>query len=260
MGLLRLTLGSGPRIRRDAPRTGPLCEGGHTAGGQARVDAVTRRRIIWGDTPEGCMSRKLILLVDDDRDTLDAYAVLFQALGHVTAAASDGPDAVAAVLRLRPDLMLLDLGLPRMSGFEVLERIRSDAHGARLPVIVLTGRAFANQVAELHQHGCLRVLIKPCEPVALCQAVEEALHAPPQLPAPREDRPVNGALRVRTSKPRNARRRPVESTAPRSLEALCLWSDFLGRRSEGLRETAAALVARAVELRERIRLRSTPRA
>jgi CheY-like chemotaxis protein len=207
------------------------------------------------------MSRKLILLVDDDRDTLESFAVLFQALGHATAGASDGPAAVAAALQLRPDLMLLGLGLPHMTGVEVLERIRGDANGARLPVIILTDQAFPNQVAELRQHGCLSVLIKPCEPVALCHAVEEALHAPLHVPPPREDRRLNGALRVQPLKLRNSRRRPVESAGPRSLEALCLWSDFLGRRSEGLRETAAALVARALEVRERnLRLRSACRA
>jgi CheY-like chemotaxis protein len=207
------------------------------------------------------MGRKLILLVDDDPDTLDAYVVAFQALGHATAAVPDRAAAVAAALRLRPDLMLLDVAMPGMNGLEVLERIRRDAHGARLPVIVLTGEASPNQVAQLRQHGYVRVFVKPCEPVSLCQAVAEALHAPLQVPVPLETGRLNVAMRVRSSKPRNSCRRPVERTGPRGLEALCLWADFLGRQSEGLRETAAALVARAVQVQERnLRLRSARRA
>src|SRR5215475_3349697 len=68
---------------------------------------------------------KLILLVDDDRDTLEAYAVLFQALGHTTATASDGPQALTAARELHPDLILLDVGLPRMGGVDVLRELRT---------------------------------------------------------------------------------------------------------------------------------------
>ena len=97
------------------------------------------------------MNRKLILLVDDDRDTLDAYAVLFQALGHATAGAADGPEAVTAAFNLRPDLILLDIGLPHMSGLDVLRQLRAHDSGARIPVIVVTGYALPNEVEAARQ-------------------------------------------------------------------------------------------------------------
>jgi DNA-binding response OmpR family regulator len=206
------------------------------------------------------MSPRLILLVDDDRDTVEGYSVFLQARGHATATAADGLSAVAAALRLRPDLILLDLGLPRMNGLEVLRRIRADAEGATIPVIILTGHAYPEDVNVARQQLCSRVLIKPCDPMTLCEAVETTLQAHMQVERPPYGARSNGALRVRTPKPRRRARRPDVAPGERDLTSLCLWADFLCRHAAVLQDQARDLSTAAAAIRIRSRKLAARRA
>jgi CheY-like chemotaxis protein len=192
----------------------------------------------------------LILLADDDHDTVEAYTALFRARGYLTEAAHDGPAALARALALQPALMVLDIGLPRMSGLEVLRHLRADVRGARLPVLVLSGYAYPRDVDMAKQHGCNAVLTKPCEPEELCRTAERVMKA--AIPAARSPQPRDpGASQMRPPKPRRASR-PATHVPP-TLESQLLRADFLCRHSEELRLAAATASARALDIRSRCR-------
>jgi two-component system KDP operon response regulator KdpE len=87
--------------------------------------------------------RRTILLVEDDEDTSFALGIRLNANGYTTRSATDVDSALAAVASDRPDLILLDLGLPGGGGLAVLERLRDDAGRIPIPVIVLSARPAA---------------------------------------------------------------------------------------------------------------------
>ncbi len=78
-----------------------------------------------------------ILVVDDNRDSADSIATLLQLSGHRTFIAHDGLAAVEAAEHLRPDVVLLDVGLPKISGIEACRRIRSQAWGKAMVIVAL---------------------------------------------------------------------------------------------------------------------------
>lgn len=118
------------------------------------------------------MAPPLILLADDDRDTLDAYDALFRQRGYAVQCVTDGASALQKAIELRPALVILDVSLPRMDGLEVLTRLRAHAECAGIPVIVVTGHAFPEDLPGLRRQGCDAVVTKPCEPDELCRMVQ----------------------------------------------------------------------------------------
>jgi len=80
-----------------------------------------------------------ILIVDDSEDGAESLAMLLQLGGHETYQAHDGQEAIEAAERLRPDAMLLDIGLPILNGYEVCRRIRKEKWGQHLTIVALTG-------------------------------------------------------------------------------------------------------------------------
>jgi two-component system, chemotaxis family, CheB/CheR fusion protein len=83
--------------------------------------------------------RRRVLIVDDSEDGAESLAMLLQIGGHETHKAHDGISAIEAAERLRPDVMLLDIGLPRLNGNEVCSRIRQTTWGKELTIVALTG-------------------------------------------------------------------------------------------------------------------------
>jgi CheY-like chemotaxis protein len=187
---------------------------------------------------------RLILLVDDDRDTLDAYEILLARLGHRTVSATDGGAALSAALQLLPDLIVLDIGLPGMTGIEVLRQLREDIRTSQVRVLVLTGHAFPRERDEAWRARCDRLLTKPCDTATLCEAVTTLLEA-----ARPNGRLRAGAVRVRSTKPPPIERRAgPRAEALSRLESLVLWSDFLIRRAEALHAESRRLVVRSARL------------
>lgn len=80
-----------------------------------------------------------ILVVDDNADSADSLVMLLRLLGHEAEVARDGLEAVETALRTRPDVVLLDIGLPRLNGFEAARRIRLSPHGRGMKLIAVTG-------------------------------------------------------------------------------------------------------------------------
>lgn len=110
------------------------------------------------------MDRALrVLAVDDYCDTVESTAALLQCWGHECFVAHDGPGALAEADSLRPDVILLDLGLPKMSGYEVARRLRVDPQFEGLLLIAVTGYGQAKDQQTSKAAGFDFHLIKPVD-------------------------------------------------------------------------------------------------
>ena len=89
-------------------------------------------------SPNPAVSRR-ILVVDDNEDSADALTVLLRLQGHLVESANDGPRALEAAERFQPDVILLDIGMPGMNGYEVCREIRQQPWGAAILLIAQTG-------------------------------------------------------------------------------------------------------------------------
>jgi CheY-like chemotaxis protein len=83
--------------------------------------------------------RHRVLVVDDNRDAVDSLALLLELWGNEAHVARDGAEAFDAAMRLHPDVVLLDIGLPDMSGLDVCRRIRAEEWGKEMVLLALTG-------------------------------------------------------------------------------------------------------------------------
>jgi two-component system alkaline phosphatase synthesis response regulator PhoP len=107
------------------------------------------------------MSRK-ILVVDDNVDSLTIIRSMLESRGYTVRAAQSGPEALAQLEREVPDLVLLDVMMPEMSGLEVLERLRSAHATAKVPVIMVTAKMQDDDLMAGYQHGADYYITKPC--------------------------------------------------------------------------------------------------
>lgn len=117
----------------------------------------------------------LVLVVDDFSDGRELAAELLEFSGYATAQARDGEEALELIRRLAPDLVVLDIGLPRMDGFAVAGHLRSDPRTWQIPIVAITGHATSDVLERALEVGCDRALVKPCEPDLLVGAVRELL-------------------------------------------------------------------------------------
>jgi two-component system, cell cycle response regulator DivK len=117
----------------------------------------------------------LILLVDDVEDNLDVYTQFFLHNGWRAATASSGEDALVQAASLRPAVIVLDMGMPIMDGWEVTRRIRADPATRKIPIIALTGHVFPDARRRAKEAGVDEYLTKPCLPADLVEAVKRHL-------------------------------------------------------------------------------------
>lgn len=120
---------------------------------------------------------KHILVVDDYADALDIWAIYLQSMGYQVSTAADGLNAVAKAEQLLPDLIVLDLELPGLTGFEVAKRLRANPDTTHIPLIAATGYSHARQLDQARQSGFDAVVVKPCDPDMLVQEIERLLAA-----------------------------------------------------------------------------------
>ena len=118
---------------------------------------------------------KLILVVDDEPDLLELVRLTLSQEGFRVETAMDGADALAKVTALRPDLLVLDLMLPDLSGTEVCRQIRSTPETARLPVIMLTARSEEIDRIVGFELGADDYVTKPFSPRELILRVKAVL-------------------------------------------------------------------------------------
>ncbi len=116
-----------------------------------------------------------VLLAEDDPDIRHLISTKLRRSGFDVIETVDGAEALAAARRDHPDLILLDVRMPRLSGFEVLRELRADPGTAALPILILTARTRAVDVELAYAAGATDYIIKPFSPRELVRRVEEAL-------------------------------------------------------------------------------------
>jgi PAS domain S-box-containing protein len=112
-----------------------------------------------------------ILIVEDNADARDMLLALLSLERHDVVTASDGPAGVDAALRERPDVALIDIGLPGLSGYEVARRIRATESGRSIKLIALTGYGQSEDMRQAREAGFDLHLVKPVEPRRLDEAL-----------------------------------------------------------------------------------------
>lgn len=122
-----------------------------------------------------------ILIVDDNPDAADSLGQLVHLMGHEAHLAYDGPTALQVVDVIRPALILLDLAMPRMDGYRVVQHMRGS--GVQCTIVALTGYGQASDVARCLSEGFDYHLLKPAAPSDIRELVELVSH-PPLLMTP----------------------------------------------------------------------------
>jgi two-component system CheB/CheR fusion protein len=118
--------------------------------------------------------RKRVLVVDDNEDAVDSLAALLRTWGHSVQVAHDGAAAIAVAETARPDVVILDLGMPRMSGFEVARWLRRQPWGAGIRLLAVTGWGQEEDRRRSREAGFDTHLTKPVDPDLLVSEVDAA--------------------------------------------------------------------------------------
>jgi len=124
-------------------------------------------------TPENLpRSARKILLADDNTDTLEAFAAVLREQGHEVCVASSGPAVLDLLQHEQPEVLLLDIGMPGMNGYEVARRVRADFPERRMLLIAISGWGQADDKLRAQQAGFDHHLTKPVDLYALAALME----------------------------------------------------------------------------------------
>ena len=118
---------------------------------------------------------KHLMLVDDDKNSREGYQMYLSAKGFRVHAFGGGADALEFAKSSSPDLVVLDLGLPDVDGWEVARRLKNDEHTRDIPIIAFSGRSMHHEQVSALRAGCDVHLTKPCEPDRLLGAIRKLL-------------------------------------------------------------------------------------
>src|SRR5919106_7034452 len=121
--------------------------------------------------------KPLVLVVDDYQDAREMYSEYLEFSGFRVAEARNGIEALEKAFELLPDLILMDLSLPGMDGWEATRRLKADERTKRIPVVALTGHALAGASEGARKAGCDSFVTKPCLPDDLVVEVRRMLNA-----------------------------------------------------------------------------------
>jgi len=122
-------------------------------------------------------SRALVLLVDDNADMRQLYSLCLTHEGFDTEEAADGFEAFDKGLKRRPDLIVMDLRMPRLDGWEAVRLLKNRSTTQGIPIVALTGDDDLEHLKLARNAGCDAVLQKPCTPEALLATVQKLLQA-----------------------------------------------------------------------------------
>lgn len=121
------------------------------------------------------VGQALVLVVEDYQDAREMYAAYLQFSGYRVEEATNGLEAIEKTLELLPDIILMDLALPKMDGWEATRRLKTDERTKHIPIVALTGHALAGYAEGARQAGCDAFVTKPCLPDALVAEIQRML-------------------------------------------------------------------------------------
>jgi two-component system, cell cycle response regulator DivK len=127
------------------------------------------------DQPLATSSQPLVLVVDDFQDNREMYAEYLAYCGFRVIEAKNGKEAIEQAFSQNPNVIIMDLSLPVMDGWEATRRLKSDRRTKSIPVIALTGHAFQGHSKGALDAGCDAFVAKPCLPDQLVLEIRRML-------------------------------------------------------------------------------------
>ena len=121
--------------------------------------------------------KPLVLVVDDFADNREMYSEYLSFSGYEVIEARNGKEAIDAAQARMPDIIIMDLSLPVMDGWEATRRLKADERTRRIPVVALTGHALAGHSKGAKDAGCDSFLAKPCLPDQLVAEIKRMLES-----------------------------------------------------------------------------------
>ena len=121
---------------------------------------------------ESAARKSLVLVVDDFADNREMYSEYLSYSGFEVIEARNGKEAIEAAQERMPDIIIMDLSLPVMDGWEATRRLKADERTKKIPVVALTGHALAGHSKGARDAGCDSFLAKPCLPDQLVAEIK----------------------------------------------------------------------------------------
>jgi CheY-like chemotaxis protein len=120
-------------------------------------------------------SGKMVLLVEDNEDNRIVYSTILKHFGYEVTEALNGEEGIAKARSEKPDLILMDISIPIIDGWEATQVLKHDPSTRSIPIIALTAHALASDREKAMEDGCDGYLAKPCEPRAVVAEVQRFL-------------------------------------------------------------------------------------
>jgi len=133
------------------------------------------------------MSKKKILIVEDHADCRELLAIVLGRSGYVVIKAGTGLEAIDQARATHPDLIIMDFGMPGMTGDQAILRLRADPSTEKIPVILTTGYMDAKVSERAKAAGATKIMIKPFELEELMETLERYLSPEPERGAPQPE-------------------------------------------------------------------------
>ncbi len=124
------------------------------------------------------MSPRTVLVADDESDNRAIMSAVLAASGYRVLEARDGAEAVDAAVRETPDLILLDMAMPVLSGWEAARRLKSMDRTRAIPILAFTAFALAGDELRAREAGCDGYVSKPCVPADVVRIIREKVGQP----------------------------------------------------------------------------------
>ena len=147
------------------------------AGTRLALDAPAGRTVLNVIKPvdDPASTGQTLLLVEDNEDNRIIYSTVLRHLGYEVIEAQDGVEAVELARSALPDLILMDISIPVIDGWEATQVLKRDPDTRHIPIIALTAHALASDREKAMEVGCDGYLAKPCEPRAVVAEVQRFL-------------------------------------------------------------------------------------
>jgi CheY-like chemotaxis protein len=136
---------------------------------------------------------KTVLLVEDNEDNRIVYSTILRHFGYRVMEALNGEEGIATARTEKPDLILMDISIPIIDGWEATQVLKHDPETRQIPIIALTAHALASDRERAMQVGCDGYLAKPCEPRAVVAEVQRFLGQSSASEASNPAPPVSGS-------------------------------------------------------------------